>query len=322
MIQATDICKSYGELKVLDKINFTVEDGEIFGLVGRSGVGKSTLLRCLNGLESYDSGSLKVCGTEVGALIKRDIRLFRKNVGMVFQNYSLITRATVYENIALAMKIWKYSNEQIEKRVRELLEIVELPEKISCRARELSGGQKQRVAIARALAMNPSILLCDEATSALDPKSTASIISLLQDINSKLKITVVMVTHEMDVITKLCDRVAIIEDGVIKASGTVERMFIDRPEALNNLLGEKEIHIPEDGSNLQISYNGGESDAYIFSQMARELGIPFRVVGNEAIALKNKTVNSMLINIDNREKARVCGYLNKHSITFKELNRE
>lgn len=199
MIRIENVSKSFDNLQILKGVSLNIEKGEIFGIVGRSGVGKSTLLRCVNGLEQYNSGSIKVDGAEVGSLSPEELRLFRKNVGMVFQNFSLVTRASVYENIAFAMKIWNCDKNRIDRRVKELLEVVGIPEKINARARDLSGGQKQRVALARALAMNPSVLLCDEATSALDPKSTIDILSLLDEINKNFNITIVMVTHEMEV---------------------------------------------------------------------------------------------------------------------------
>ena len=217
--------KSFDNLQILKGVSLNIEKGEIFGIAGRSGVGKSTLLRCVNGLEQYNSGSIKVDGAEVGSLSPEELRLFRKNVGMVFQNFSLVTRASVYENIAFAMKIWNCDKNRIDRRVKELLEVVGIPEKINARARDLSGGQKQRVALARALAMNPSVLLCDEATSALDPKSTIDILSLLDEINKNFNITIVMVTHEMEVIKTLCDSMAVMANGNVEATGSVEQVF-------------------------------------------------------------------------------------------------
>ena len=260
MIRIENVSKSFGELQILRDVNLHIKKGEIFGIAGRSGVGKSTLLRCINGLEKYNSGSLKVDGSEIKDLSAEEMRLFRKNIGMVFQNFSLITRASVYDNIAFAMKIWDCDRKEIDKRVKELLDVVGIPEKINARARDLSGGQKQRVALARALAMNPSVLLCDEATSALDPKSTKDILSLLEDINKRFNITIVMVTHEMEVIKNLCDSVAVMANGIVEASGSVEQVFLERPPALCSLLGETPMSIECDEVLFDIQIDAMEGE--------------------------------------------------------------
>lgn len=239
MIEVCNLYKSFGDLQVLKDISLTIPSGQIYGLVGRSGAGKSTLLRCMNGLEGYNSGSLKVDGIEIKDRSKEEIRNLRKDMGMIFQSFSLISRRNVYQNVALPMKCWKYSKEEQEKKVNELLELVEISDKMYERPENLSGGQKQRVAIARALSLNPKILLCDEATSALDPKTTQSVLDLLQDINRKLGLTIVVVTHQMEVIRSCCDTVSILENGKISETGDVKEMFLRKPESLLNLLGEK-----------------------------------------------------------------------------------
>lgn len=239
MIEVCNLNKSFGDLQVLKDISLTIPSGQIYGLVGRSGAGKSTLLRCMNGLEGYNSGSLKVDGIEIKDRSKEEIRNLRKDMGMIFQSFSLISRRNVYQNVALPMKCWKYSKEEQEKKVKELLELVEISDKMYERPENLSGGQKQRVAIARALSLNPKILLCDEATSALDPKTTQSVLDLLQDINRKLGLTIVVVTHQMEVIRSCCDTVSILENGKISETGDVKEMFLRKPESLLNLLGEK-----------------------------------------------------------------------------------
>ena len=191
---------------VLNDINLTIQDGEIYALVGRSGAGKSTLLRCINGLTSYQEGSVTVNGVEIKDLDDKEMREMRRHMGMIFQQFSLLERDTVYNNVALPMKCWGYSKEEIDKKVMELLDLVGLTEKKNAKPRNLSGGQKQRVAIARALTMEPNILLCDEATSALDPKTTNSILDLLMEINERIGITVIIVTHQMEVVRKACPK--------------------------------------------------------------------------------------------------------------------
>ena len=247
MIEINHLCKSFGTLEVLKDISLTVKTGEIYGLVGRSGAGKSTLLRCINGLENYDSGSLKIDGTEIRDLSKQEIRELRKGIGMIFQQFSLIERRSVYKNVALPMKCWKYDKERIDKRVHELLELVDIADKINDRPSVLSGGQKQRVAIARALALDSNLLLCDEATSALDPKTTQSVLRLLRDINQKLGLTIIVVTHQMEVVREVCDTISILENGKIAASGTVKDIFLQKPPSLMTLLGKEDHRLASAG---------------------------------------------------------------------------
>ena len=319
MIRIENVSKSFDNLQILKGVSLNIEKGEIFGIVGRSGVGKSTLLRCVNGLEQYNSGSIKVDGAEVGSLSPEELRLFRKNVGMVFQNFSLVTRASVYENIAFAMKIWNCDKNRINRRVKELLEVVGIPEKINARARDLSGGQKQRVALARALAMNPSVLLCDEATSALDPKSTIDILSLLDEINKNFNITIVMVTHEMEVIKTLCDSMTVMANGNVEATGSVEQVFLERPPALCDLLGEAPMKLRDEETLFDIQIDEEKGDATLLTSMARSLGVDFRFADNQKLSLKNKTVDTFRILADRVDAAAITKYLDMRSITYKRF---
>lgn len=213
MIEIENLRKSFGGNEILKGVSATIDDGEIFAIVGRSGAGKSTLLRCINALESYDSGSLRVNGREVLAQNAKQIRQMRKNIGMIFQNFALLNQKNVFENVALPLEIWGENEKKIRSRVGELLEIVGLSEKIDAYPRSLSGGQKQRVAIARALALNPQILLSDEATSALDPNITNQILSLLKRINADFGITIILVTHEMEVVKSTASRALLLSGG-------------------------------------------------------------------------------------------------------------
>ena len=238
MIEITGVSKFFENTHVLDNINLKIEDGEIFGLVGPSGVGKSTLLNCLIGLEKYQSGSISIDGTRLEALNDLQMRQFRKNMGMIFQNFSLIGRKDAFHNIALPMECWNYSKAEIKDRVEELAVLTGIQDKLKSRPSELSGGQKQRVAIARALAMNPKYLLCDECTSALDPKSTTAILELLKDLQQRFGITIVVVTHEMSVVQSLCNRMAILDSGKVSLIGDVQEIFKNKPEQLKALIGE------------------------------------------------------------------------------------
>ncbi len=232
MIKIIGLEKSYGKNQVLKNINLDIKKGAIYGIAGRSGAGKSTLLRCINGLEDYDGGQIIVDGKDLRTLNANEMKLLKSDIGMIFQQFVLLERATVYDNIALPMRSWKKSKTEIDKKVKELVELVGIGEKLYEKPSKLSGGQKQRVAIARALTLNPKVLLCDEATSALDPNTAKSIIHLLNKINDELKITIVMVTHQMSVVKSACKELAIMENGEIAVSGTVKDIFMAQPESL------------------------------------------------------------------------------------------
>ena len=229
MIQLSHIEKTYdspsGPVKALKGIDLTIERGEIFGIIGLSGAGKSTLIRCINMLERPTAGKVIVDGQDMTVMSEKELRKARKNIGMIFQHFNLLSSATVYDNIAFPLRLSHTPEAEIKKKVLPLLELVGLADKAHQYPSQLSGGQKQRVGIARALASEPKVLLCDEATSALDPQTTHSILELIQDINRKLSLTVVVITHEMQVIKDICDKVAVIENGVIAEQGTVLEVF-------------------------------------------------------------------------------------------------
>ena len=213
---------------VLEGINLTIEDGDIYALVGRSGAGKSTLLRCINGLTSYQEGSLKVDGCEIKDLKDKELREFRRHVGMIFQQFSLLERETVYKNVALPMQCWKYPKDQIDKKVRELLELVGInePEKrLKQYPHELSGGMRQRVMIAIALACEPKLLIADEPTTALDVTIQAQILELMMELKEKLGMAIIMITHDLGVVASMCDRIAVMYAGRIVEYGTTDDIF-------------------------------------------------------------------------------------------------
>lgn len=239
MITIRNLTKRYQNLTVLNQVNLDISDGDIYGLVGVSGVGKSTLLGCLNGLEKFQQGSICIDDVKVEQLKGASLRAFRKNMGMVFQNFSLIGRKNVYHNIAFPMQCWGYGKKETDQRVREMARLVGIDDKLEERPANLSGGQKQRVAIARALMLKPKYILCDECTSALDPRTTNSILNLLKSIHKELDITIIVVTHEMSVIRKICQKIAILEEGRIVEHGLVADIFRNQPEALLNLTGAR-----------------------------------------------------------------------------------
>ncbi len=214
-----------GNVEVLKGIDLELEKGDIFGIVGFSGAGKSTLIRCLNRLETPDQGTIRIGEHEITALSKRNLNIHRQKIGMIFQHFNLFDSRTVFGNVAYPLEIAGYNKKQIKNRVEEILELVELSDKINCHIGQLSGGQKQRVGIARALANNPDVLLSDEATSALDPQTTLSVLDLLKDINKKLGLTILLITHELDVIKYSCNNMAVLENGLIVEKGSVREIF-------------------------------------------------------------------------------------------------
>jgi D-methionine transport system ATP-binding protein len=315
LIQISEISKKFSDKTVLDKVTLNIEEGEIFGVIGHSGAGKSTLLRCLNGLETYDSGSIKIMDKEIKNLGEKELRAFRKSLGMIFQNFNLLNRKNVFDNVALPLQVWGMSKNEVKESVERLLELVGLMDKIKSMPRELSGGQKQRVAIARALALNPSILLCDEATSALDPKTTKSILQLLKTINEKLNITIVIVTHQMEVIKEVCSKIAIMEFGEIKSVGNVEDLFLKPDDNLKKLLGEDKV-LPDKGVNIRIFFSKEISGNTIITSMARELDIDFSIVWGKLEKFREDVLGSLVINLDASYEKRICSYLSLKSIIW------
>lgn len=214
-----------GDVEVLKGIDLAIGKGDIFGIVGFSGAGKSTMIRCINRMESPDAGTIVIGDHEITGLGKRELNAYRQKIGMIFQHFNLFDSRTVYRNVAYPLEIAGYPRRKIRSRVLEILDLVELGDKVNCYPGQLSGGQKQRVGIARALANNPDVLLSDEATSALDPQTTLSVLDLLKDINRKLGLTIVLITHELEVVRYICNHVAVLENGTIAERGTAEELF-------------------------------------------------------------------------------------------------
>ena len=299
MIEIKGLSKTFGDFKVLNNISLNIKKGDIYGIIGHSGAGKSTLLRCLNGLEKYDEGSLKVIGKEIKNLSKEDIRNIRKNLGMIFQSFNLLDRKTVYENIALPLEVWGYKKDSKPK--------------------ELSGGQKQRVAIARALALKPEILLCDEATSALDPKTTKDILALLSKINKELKITIVVVTHQMEVVKDICENITLLEGGVVKAQGKASELFLKPGVSLRKFLGEDDDTLPEEGVNIRIFFPKSFSENAIITKMAREMNLDFSIVCGRLEKFGDDVLGSLVINVSEKEKEDVINYLINKSVEWEVI---
>jgi len=309
MIEVEGLNKKFGDLKVLRDISLRVGRGEIFGIVGHSGAGKSTLLRCMNGLEPYQSGSVKVMGHEVRNLNAHALKELRRDMRMIFQNFNLMNRKNVSENIAFPLEVWKTPGDKSARRVDELLQLVGLTEKRGEKISNLSGGQKQRVGIARALALNPKILLCDEATSALDPKTTISILDLLMEVNKKLGLTIVVVTHQMEVVKTICDKVVVMDGGEIAASGETERLFLSPGEDLRRLINRDDYAVIPDGINIRLMFPREIANDCIITTMARELDINFSIVGGRLEKYRDAVMGFLLINVAKSDVARVVSWL-------------
>lgn len=316
MIEIRNLNKTFkdknGEVVAVKDVNLTIKDGEIYGIIGYSGAGKSTLIRLLNLLEKPDSGYISINDQVIyysdGKTLKgRELNLARKGIGMIFQSFNLLDRSTVFENIAYPLKYTGKSKEEISNRVKELLELIGLEEKINFYPSQLSGGQKQRVAIARALASNPKVLLSDEATSALDPDATESILGLLKELNEKLGITIVIITHEMSVIKQICDRVSVMENGEVVEEGDVYEIFANPQKPitkkfinsaspvgkLEQLLKENAIS-SDSGKLVKLTFGKDAVGDAIISEISRKYGVNLNIVLANVDNLRDGTLGSMV----------------------------
>lgn len=310
MIEIQNLNKTYvtdkDTLVAVKDVNLHVNKGEIFGIIGLSGAGKSTLIRCINRLEEPNSGKIFIENVNITSLNKEGLRLMRKEIGMIFQHFNLLMQKNIYDNIAFPLQLEGYSKAQIDKRVNELLEYVDLSDKKYAYPAQLSGGQKQRVAIARAIANNPKILLSDEGTSALDPKTTKSILSLLNKIRTELGITIVMITHQMEVVKEVCDRVAIMEDGQVLEINTVENLFKEPKtktaasfvNTVQSDIQEEIIH-PADFSGIliRLSYLGENSKEPIVSRMVKKHNIDVNILSGNINKLQSNNVGHLILEL-------------------------
>lgn len=317
MITLSHIEKTYagpdGMLTALKDISLTVAKGEIFGVIGLSGAGKSTLARCINLLERPTKGSVIVDGLDMMALSDAELRKARKSIGMIFQHFNLLSSATVYDNVAFPLRLSGMDEDAIRAKVEPLLSLVGLDDKAQQYPSQLSGGQKQRVGIARALASEPKVLLCDEATSALDPQTTKAILELIRDINQKLGLTVVIITHEMQVIKDICDKVAVIEDGVIAEQGPVAEVFLNPHQKITKdfigvlmgndlpaeLRGVPISEAPIEGGKLlvRLTFFGESANAPVISDLVKGHNIDAAILYGNIDAIKDTPYGRMLLGL-------------------------
>ena len=318
MIELRNLNKTFhtqdGALTALDDINLTVQDGEIFGIIGLSGAGKSTLVRCMNLLERPTHGEVLVDGQDLMKLSPTGLREVRRNIGMIFQSYNLLEQRTVLRNVLYPLELTHEDRRTARTRAMQLLELVGLADRASAYPAQLSGGQKQRVAIARALATNPHYLLCDEATSALDPTTTDSILALLQTINRTLGVTVVVITHEMAVVDRICHRVAVIDNSRIVEMGAVDAIFANPRSAIARELILPHVKVAatvRGGAHVRLAFNGESTYKPLVSALILETGVPVSILFADTRDIGGKTYGQILLELpgEDRLAQRVTAWL-------------
>lgn len=328
MIEVKSLSKTYKskntKVHALNDISLSIQKGEIFGIIGMSGAGKSTLVRCINMLERPTSGHVIFDGKDMSALNSEELRNARRSMGMIFQQFNLLMQRTAEGNVCFPLEIAKTDKAKAKARAAELLDLVGLSDRKMSYPSQLSGGQKQRVAIARALATNPKVLLCDEATSALDPTTTKSILELLKDINQRLGITIVIITHEMSVIESVCNRVAIIADSRIAEVGTVEDVFFrPKTEAARKLIcPENRIDKFESKRRMRIVFDGNSSFEPVIANMVLACGTPVNIMYADTKDIGGKAFGQMIIQLPEEQSIarKMYEYVRSRGLTAEEVS--
>lgn len=325
MIEIRELNKVYPNgVTALRDINITVNDGEIFGIIGLSGAGKSTLIRCINYLERPTSGHVIIDGQDLGELSTKELLKTRQNIGMIFQGFNLLAQRNVIRNVCYPLEIAGVKKADAVKRAEELLELVGLSDKARSYPAQLSGGQKQRVAIARALAARTKYLLCDEATSALDPDTTSSILELMKKINKTLGVTIVVITHEMKVIDKICDRVAVLDQSTVAEIGNVRDVFAAPQSDIARKLVLPEAKAVEEisgGQKLRIVFNGENSLKPVIANLILECGVPVNILHADTKDIDGRAYGQIILGLPDDEKgaAKISAYLNANAIQFSQI---
>ena len=310
-------------VEALKDINLSINKGDIYGIIGMSGAGKSTLVRCINFLERPTSGQVIIDGKDLATLPPKELRRLRQEVSMIFQHFNLLSQRDVRGNIAFAMEIAGMKKPEIDKRIDELLEIVGLTDRQHNYPSQLSGGQKQRVAIARALATNPKIILCDEATSALDPQTTASILALLKEINRTMGITVVIITHEMTVVESICSHVAIIDDGLLAETGTVEEVFAHpKSPAAKKLIFRAGSSTLMGERTIRIVFEGSESEEPVISDLVLQCHASVNILHADIRNVNGKAFGQMILRLpeDKLQQEKIIFFLTSRGLRVEEVN--
>ncbi len=329
IIELKHLVKTFGsgqtQVSALNDVSISVQPGEIFGIIGLSGAGKSTLVRCINLLEHPDAGAVLFHGQDLTGLKEKELRMQRRKISMIFQSFNLLDQRTSLENICFPLELAGVSRKEAKKRAMELLELVGLPDKANAYPVQLSGGQKQRIAIARALASDPQVLLCDEATSALDPQTTRDVLRLIQDINKRTGITVIIITHDMSVIEEICGRVAILNYGQVAETGTVEEVFSNpKSDAARRLVypdGLPLEMLPK-GRVIRVAFNGGTAYQPLIASLAIDCGVVVNILGADTRNIDGKAFGSMLLGLPESEleAAKALAYITaQKDITVEEV---
>ena len=305
MIRLEGVTKRFrsaaGERVALDSVDLTVAAGQVFGVVGRSGAGKSTLIRAINLLERPDAGQVMVDGQEMTGLSPAELRAARRRIGMIFQHFNLLNAKTVAENVAFPLRLEGRPAAVIDRRVAELLEQLGLSEHGRKHPAQLSGGQKQRVGIARALACEPGVLLCDEATSALDPETTDEILTLLDQLNRELNLTIVLITHQMEVVRRVCDRVAVLKDGRVVEEGATADVFLHPQHAATRAMlaeGEEAFDAtlaPVGGRLAKLTFRGGSTYEPELSRVARSVGVDYSILSGRISRIRGEPYGQLVV---------------------------
>ena len=343
MITLEHVSKTFttksGYVHAVRDVSLQIDEGEIYGIIGFSGAGKSTLVRCINLLERPEAGNVTVDGRELLKLDASQLRESRKKIGMIFQHFNLMRLRTVAQNVAFPLKKSGLSKEEIARKVKELLELVDLSEKANVYPSQLSGGQKQRVAIARALANDPKVLLCDEATSALDPQTTHSILKLIKDINQKLNLTVVLITHEMGVVKEICDRVAVMEDGRIVEEGSIVDIFThtqakmtksfiastSTTDRIYDLIeeGHTLTELGEDEVIVSLKYDASNATQALISEISRTYDVDCNIIFGNIEVVKDTPIGTLIVVLKGDPEKRKAAFdcIKRHGVETEVIKR-
>ncbi|MCY4178232.1 MAG: methionine ABC transporter ATP-binding protein [Endozoicomonadaceae bacterium] len=335
MIQLKNLTKYYAGYKALDNVSLDIHEGSIYGIIGASGAGKSTLIRCINLLETPDSGKIIIQNQDVTQFTGNKLREHRRKTGMIFQHFNLLSCRTVYENIALPLTLSNLPKPQIKEKVMELVQLAGLTDKVKHYPSQLSGGQKQRVAIARALINQPDILLCDEATSALDPNTTRSVLTFLKDINRRFGITILLITHEMEVVRTICDTVAVMADGAIIEENSVEQIFLNPQKKLTQTLVHSVTHERQparktvnDSSEgypvIRLAFMGKQAQAPVITTTAKKFAVDFSILHGDIETINDKSMGFLMTKVIGSEEKieQAIAFLREQHITVEVVGYE
>lgn len=329
MIQLEGVTRRFqsaaGERVALDAVDLTVEAGQVFGVVGRSGAGKSTLIRTINLLERPDAGRVVVDGQDMTALSSAELRTARRRIGMIFQHFNLLNAKTIAENVAFPLRLEGRPSAEVDRRVAALLDQLGLAEHAKKHPAQLSGGQKQRVGIARALACEPGVLLCDEATSALDPETTDEILTLLDQLNRDLSLTIVLITHQMEVVRRVCDRVAVLKDGRVVEEGATADVFLHpRHAATRAMLAEGEeafdaTTVPAGGHLARLTFRGGSTYEPELSRVARSVGVDYSILSGRISRIRGEPYGQLVVAFTGGDAEAAVAQLTARGVTVEQV---